>query len=213
MKYLELFKYGFDSTITEKVKPENWPYIAYSPIEGLALTEIRKEDEIDHTEGFVDLGLSVMWASCDVGTTIPEGEGAKYPWGEQSWKTIPLEFDPVYMNSDMELKWKEALQPRTPSPTQVKELLDNTTATEEVLNGVSGMRYTASNGNSIFVSNVERWTNAMKYLKNPWSTLEAACWKPDEGIIDNTCAGNPSFAIQTMKTYQYPFRGVCSNLP
>jgi hypothetical protein len=55
----------------------------------------------DPTEGFVDLGLSVMWASCDVGATSPEGEGTKYAWGEESWKTIPLEFDPVYMNSNM----------------------------------------------------------------------------------------------------------------
>ena len=30
----------------------------------------------------VDLGLSVMWASSDVGSTAPEGEGTKYPWGE-----------------------------------------------------------------------------------------------------------------------------------
>lgn len=30
MKYLELFEDGFDSTITEKIKPENWPYVAYS---------------------------------------------------------------------------------------------------------------------------------------------------------------------------------------
>jgi hypothetical protein len=46
------------------------------------LTEILKEEEIDPTTGFVDLGLSVMWASCDVGATNPEGEGIKYPWGE-----------------------------------------------------------------------------------------------------------------------------------
>lgn len=27
MKHIELFKSGFDSTINEKVQPENWPYI------------------------------------------------------------------------------------------------------------------------------------------------------------------------------------------
>ena len=35
MKYLELFKNGFDKTIEEKIKPENRPYIGYSPNEGL----------------------------------------------------------------------------------------------------------------------------------------------------------------------------------
>ena len=38
MKYLELFKNGFDSTINDKIKPENQPYIGYSPTEGLRFT-------------------------------------------------------------------------------------------------------------------------------------------------------------------------------
>ena len=40
MKYIELFKNGFDSTIDEKIKPENWPYIGYSPNEGFAFAAI-----------------------------------------------------------------------------------------------------------------------------------------------------------------------------
>lgn len=101
-KYLEYFDGAFDSTVAEKMKPENKPYIAYSKTEGIVYTIIPKEGEVDPTEGFVDLGLSVMWASCDVGASSPEGEGAKYAWGEESWDTIPLEFDPVYMNSNLE---------------------------------------------------------------------------------------------------------------
>lgn len=37
-KYLELFKDGFDETVTEKIKPKNWPYVGYSPSEGFAFT-------------------------------------------------------------------------------------------------------------------------------------------------------------------------------
>jgi hypothetical protein len=162
-------------------------------------------EETDPTEGYVDLGLSVMWASCDVGATSPEGEGAKYVWGEDSWGTIPLEFDPVYINSDME--WKEVLRPRTPSPAQVQELLDNTTAVEEVLNGVEGIRYTASNGNSIFVSNDERWTNAMNMNANPWVLAQAVHWTPNSGLIDNGTGDS------IYKSTELSFRGVCSNLP
>lgn len=213
-KYLELFTENFPADIADKLVSSNWPYVGYSMTEDRVVhAAIPEPEEPDPTAGYVDLGLSVMWASCDVGASSPEREGTKYTWGEESWDAIPLEFDPVYMNSDMELKWKEALQPRTPSPAQVKELLDNTTATEEVLNGVSGMRYTASNGNSIFVSNVERWTNAFKYLVNLYSILEAVCWNPSSGIIDNTATANSNGAQYTMKTFQYPFRGVCSNLP
>lgn len=34
MKHIELFKNGFDSTITEKIKPENWPYVGYDAVSG-----------------------------------------------------------------------------------------------------------------------------------------------------------------------------------
>ena len=41
-KYLELFTNGFDDTLAEKIKPENRPYIGYSPSEGLVFTVIPK---------------------------------------------------------------------------------------------------------------------------------------------------------------------------
>ena len=37
-KYLEWFTNEFDETISEKTKPENWPYVGYSPSEGFAFT-------------------------------------------------------------------------------------------------------------------------------------------------------------------------------
>jgi hypothetical protein len=41
-KYLELFKDGFDATIAEKTKVENWPYVGYSPGEGVVFTMVPK---------------------------------------------------------------------------------------------------------------------------------------------------------------------------
>jgi hypothetical protein len=34
MKHIELFKNGFDSTIDEKIQPENWPYVGYDMVTG-----------------------------------------------------------------------------------------------------------------------------------------------------------------------------------
>jgi hypothetical protein len=42
MKHIELFENGFDETIIEKIKPENCPYIGYSPIEGFVFTVVPK---------------------------------------------------------------------------------------------------------------------------------------------------------------------------
>ena len=37
---------------------------------------------------YVDLGLSVLWASCNLGATSPEASGYYLSWGETSRKTI-----------------------------------------------------------------------------------------------------------------------------
>jgi hypothetical protein len=34
MKHIELFKDGFDSTIDEKIQPENWPYVGNDGVSG-----------------------------------------------------------------------------------------------------------------------------------------------------------------------------------
>lgn len=44
MKYLELFKNGFDESLAEKTNPENYPYIAYSPNEGFVFSIIPSAD-------------------------------------------------------------------------------------------------------------------------------------------------------------------------
>ena len=42
-KYLELFANGFDATIAEKTKVENWPYVGYDPMQdSVRYTEIQK---------------------------------------------------------------------------------------------------------------------------------------------------------------------------
>lgn len=39
-KHLELFKEGFDLTVAEKTEVKNWPYVGYSPSEGVVFTVI-----------------------------------------------------------------------------------------------------------------------------------------------------------------------------
>jgi hypothetical protein len=42
-KYLELFKDGFDETLVEKVKLENWPFVGHDMASGeVVYTEIPK---------------------------------------------------------------------------------------------------------------------------------------------------------------------------
>lgn len=88
MKYIELFKNGFDSTISEKIKPENWPYVGYSPSEGLRLSMIPEENQSGYQ--MIDLGLpsGLKWADSNVGAETPQDNGLYFSWGNVDGYTV-----------------------------------------------------------------------------------------------------------------------------
>jgi hypothetical protein len=109
-KHLELFSNGFDATLEEKLKPANWPYIGYDLINDTVAWSTIVEKEEPLTSGFVDLGLSVMWANCNLGASNPEELGNHLPFiggsdvnqsGEFAivGEMTKLEYDPVYQDS------------------------------------------------------------------------------------------------------------------
>lgn len=146
MKHLELFKQGFDSTITEKVKAANYPYVGYDPVGD----EVRYTDLTPKYE-YVDLGLSVKWATCNVGATKPEDYGDYFAWGETEPKqtftednylytgsaplTLPLSADAAYVN------WGGSW--RMPTQTEQDELRTECTWEWITQNGVSGCKVTS----------------------------------------------------------------------
>lgn len=91
----------------------------------------------------IDLGLSVRWAKCDYGTITP------YDFGPTDvWRKI---FDAWGAN------WS------VPTETQWQELFNKCTITQETVNGVTGYRATAANGNSIFFPDAEYWYSTLDY--------------------------------------------------
>jgi uncharacterized protein (TIGR02145 family) len=100
-KYLEYFDGAFDSTVEEKIKPENKPYVAYSRIDGVVYTIIPKEDgynlialkkvdisNITYEE--VDLGLKsgLKWANKNIGAQTVEDYGTYFSWGNTDGYTV-----------------------------------------------------------------------------------------------------------------------------
>ncbi len=129
---------------------------------------------------YIDLGLSVKWATCNVGATTPEGYGGYFAWGETSpkitynWSTykyyngthdtmakycVDSDYGTVDYNVELELEddaahvnWGGSW--RMPTKAEQDELRDrnNCTWTWITLNGVSGNKVTSKkNGNSIFL--------------------------------------------------------------
>lgn len=108
----------------------------------------------------VDLGLSVKWASCNVGANSPEEYGDYFAWGEISPKEDYGYYSVTYGVSMPDISgipqydaatanWGGAW--RMPTRAEQSELRSNCTWEWTTLNDVSGYRVTGSNGNSIFL--------------------------------------------------------------
>lgn len=125
----------------------------------------------DIPEGAVDLGLSVLWASCNVGADSPEEYGEYFAWAETTTKSSYTESNSVtYGLSIEELKSRGIIGAdgnltaaydaatanwgdnwRMPTLTEMNELINNCTWRWTTENGVYGRKVTGPNGNSIFL--------------------------------------------------------------
>ena len=120
---------------------------------------------------YVDLGLSVKWATCNVGATSPEAYGDYFAWGETTTKSEYTEENSATLGlsiSELEsqgyIDGEGNLNPqydaatanwggdwRMPTRAEQEELLNNCTWTWTTQNGVSGYNVEGPNGNSIFL--------------------------------------------------------------
>ena len=124
-----------------------------------------KVERIEKTHDYVDLGLSVMWATCNVGADKPEEYGDYYAWGETepkdsyTWENYRfrtsgndesnVRFSKYADNTnrlDLEddvahVKWGGSW--RLPTAQEMNELIDSCTWTWTTVNGVNGCLVTS----------------------------------------------------------------------
>ena len=137
-------------------------YAAYTKVgDGFILGNVKSFTTASQTMEYVDLGLSVLWAKCNIGAESETDSGILTGFGDQSfynrstsnndytpWDIAGTDDDIIRnLSIDGESKMKSKL----PTVEQIEELINKTTQ-EYVSNGtVSGIRFTAANGNSIFL--------------------------------------------------------------
>lgn len=130
------------------------------------------EDGIENGHEYVDLGLSVKWATCNVGASSPEEYGDYFAWGETTTKetytkdncpTHGLDASALqlqgYIDGDGNLtpQYDAATANwggnwRMPTRAEQQELIDNCTWTWTAQNGVNGYKVASKvNSNSIFL--------------------------------------------------------------
>lgn len=134
----------------------------------------------DHAYVDLGLQSGLLWAACNVGADNPEDYGNYYAWGERTTKTTYNYNTYKYCHGSYNALTKyctdasygyngftddlTTLLPmddaatanwgsdwRMPTLEEWQELLDNTTHTWTTQNGVNGLLFTASNGNSLFL--------------------------------------------------------------
>lgn len=141
------------------------------------IESIMWNEKTSEVHEYVDLGLSVKWATCNVGANSPEEYGDCYAWGETEPKEVYDWLTYKYCNGSYDTmtkyctdssygtvdhKW--TLDPeddvahvkwggdwRMPTKAEQDELRNNCTWTWTTQNGVKGFIVTGSNGNFIFL--------------------------------------------------------------
>lgn len=153
----------------------------YEEIDSIVTYNVDKDVEEDEpvtppatTCEAVDLGLSVKWASCNVGAESPEDYGGYYAWGETEEKNNygattykyfrdldgdgyvdPNEYQNIGSNISgtsydvAHVKWGGSW--RMPTKDEFLELCNKCSWQWTSVNGVSGQKVTGPNGNSIFL--------------------------------------------------------------
>ena len=148
-------------------------YKHVSDMEFYPLTWEDYEEETNTINGheYVDLGLSVKWATCNVGANSPEEYGDYFAWGETSTKeTYDEDNCPTdglsisQLQSQGYIDGAGNLNPqydaatanwggdwRMPTYDELNELRKRCTWTWTTQNGVKGYKVEGPNGNSIFL--------------------------------------------------------------
>lgn len=169
----------------------------------------------------VDLGLSVKWASCNVGASSPEEYGDYFAWGETITKSSYTESNSVtYGLSLSELESRGIIDTngnltaaydgatanwggswRMPTLDEMKELHDNCTWEWTTQNGVYGRKVTGPNGNFIFLPAAGYGNGTSLY----YAGSDGGYWSatPGSGSYYACCLGFGSDYYDWDSSYRY----------
>ena len=200
-------KNGAYSVSLNKLSGETTYYYASFTLIGnvYVFTSVKEFTTEGIPEGAVDLGLSVLWASCNVGATSPEEYGDYFAWGETTTKSsYSYSNSVIYCFSISELESCGIIDAdgnltaaydaatanlgsvwRMPTLSEIEELRRKCSWSWTTQNGVKGYKVTGPNGNSIFLPAAGYRSSSLNYAGSHcfyWSATSdgygsVACYK------------------------------------
>ena len=172
-------RYGPIATVTEPKQKMHIPYGTTAAYRAKDWARVHDLVE-DVDERAIDLGLSIRWASCNVGATAPEENGNFYAWGDTltrssfTWGTYPYSGNStntmtkyctraangtvdnrstlIAFDDAAYINWGETW--RMPTWAEWNELITQCTWKDTTYNDVSVWQVTGPNGNSIYLPKV-----------------------------------------------------------
>ena len=195
MKRLMILTAAFAVCVLSKAQSDSYSmqvYLSGGDVESFSVSEVDSvvfvSTDVDsddttssgttYVNGYaaVDLGLSVRWATCNIGADSPEDYGDYFAWGETETKdeytssnsvTYEEEMDDIAGDADYDAataNWGGSW--RMPISDELEELVDNCTWTWTTLNDVNGYLVTGSNGNSIFLPAAGYRRTSLRYASS-----------------------------------------------
>ena len=159
---------------TPKPQPQVQPQQSSAPVASSSSSSAPATAGKINGHEYVDLGLSVKWATCNLGASSPSDYGNYYAWGETEEKSnysrdtykywSDKDGDGYYDNGEYQnigsnisgtsydvahVKWGGSW--RMPTLNEIKELCNKCSWEWTEVNGIKGQKVTGPNGNSIFL--------------------------------------------------------------
>lgn len=133
-----------------------------SEVEEVDATPIKGNNWLEESNQLVDLGLSVLWATQNIGADSPTDLGKLYEWDELMESCDGNE-DVSCKSDTVKFKIYNGHETMIPTAAECNELLTDCTWTwiDSTLNNktIVGYKVTGKNGNSIFLPAAGRMTN------------------------------------------------------
>jgi hypothetical protein len=150
------------STVGGLLPGTTYYYAAFAKVgDGYVYGETKTFATATQNMEYVDLGLSVMWAKNNIGADMESEVGTLFGYGDQTAMLTSTKPED-YLSTDiagtandiiyhLSLDAESPMQSQMPTHSQIAELINNTAHEWTTVDGVEGMRFTAKNGNSIFL--------------------------------------------------------------
>lgn len=201
----------YSLTVENLVPETTYSYRAYMALNGVyeygeSLSMTTASQKIE----YVDLGLSVVWASANVGATDATKAGTLAGYGDiTGLKNSVNAYD--YAQTDItgtanDIVFAADANAKIPTFAQVKELIAGTTVTPSESNGVAGYIFTSkTNGNSIFLPEIDglvaTWSGSINGADNSYATTLSV---QDGEAVFSASTVNTKLPIRAVKKLPTP---------